>query len=591
MCRTVGFLLLLLMLLGRARADRVQFVPHEHRLDVPLLHVYAPDGTHARPTPLLLGAAASVDRVLAHSTGRALSLPHAMGLRLAANDSAANAFWAPWRYARLSNLTLQLADALLELGVRRPLTNLRGGLFLRCNGSETGPTSVCATTAQYGITHGLASQSAASELLRQRRFQLVVDAGSARSSLPASLYFLLTRPHAVNGLAALPSGPQLSHAEAEATTCLTFSSAESAFTLCDRDVEAFFTMHAGEETTIRLGTAYWRSNFSAVVADGWTSVLFAQYTTLATSAEMRTLQALGAVTALLTIVLASRWATGPETITGALYLWHTGYRRQPQWMFDIRMTIGGILLLGSAAASVTLAHLAWARFDVPAGQQPVLLEGPGFPVLLAFFTAFGLLQFVLSTALFLWSQLTDGRQPQAKVERHWLSPYPVPVEVALARYMTHGMAALAFATLALVPLCLEGALVGDRILLFLLVPSALTLLFLQSYYTALVTGVAMRGLRTSGPANNRPLLFLFFALLQVLLLAGLVVVTGLFLLLPLMNVTSAYFSSTVNALGAANLVALVVVAGFVLLAWETITMLDQVAHQLRAPPAAEKKAR
>jgi len=274
-------------------------------------------------------------------------------------------------------------------------------------------------------------------------------------------------------------------------------------------------------------------------------------------------------------MLYSRWATGPGTLSIGTLFAHGFEAGGAPWLVDMRFILGSMLLALFAIAANAIGWIAYGYATIP-------LTGVYFEMLIITFSAFGSFQALLAGILTL-IDFNGSLMPHYYVPPDdepfapWLKPRYTPVGWAWVRQLLHVTAILALSSLAIVPLAFKGGLYGSTILLLLLLPPVLVGLFHHTYFVVAGLGVACGDKRGVLGFWNPGVLAILA--LELLLLLGYAAVLVIFLFQPVVDSTSAFFSSGPNYLLAIMLVALSMVGALFIGLREITVVLHREANK------------
>lgn len=541
-------LLLLLFLVCTAAATRLELLFLQDAARHTLLY-YTEGKQYAQALALLFTlppANASLART--HITSRGTTLPFfssaaaATAPTLVVAAAGANPLWMRWRYATWDNWTLTL-DA-----VRPP--------------PRPGMTFSCGAEARDILCDAGIFTAAG------RQVRVAFDPARARSAVSPRLYFLLS-----NGRARHNATETELHALARAAECYDFvQEGGAAFRLCERDAAGFDMLDKDAPYHVVLGAPYLAANFTQLSVDGWAGTLHAAYDS-ATDTAHTAYEIMGLLSAAVTTILVyGRWVTSPQTLSmgllvrrayGGLARSPPRFARRTGWVLDFRFNVGTLLLSASGITALVAGGLS---FLTTSGYT-------AYPELTTFFLAlagFSLAQFAAALLLWIFTDLVRRRDGAYS----YLTAFAAPITTAFARHVAHDGAALGFVVVALTPFMFHGTASGDRFFLFAILGVLLPLLFHQTYNAL---GLCILGFaRTAGATWH----LLAFGVWQLVLAVGLVAVTTVAFLLPLIAHSSAFFPAVLDMLAAYVAVALVVAGTAFLLSREIAAELE--------PPAAGK---
>jgi len=494
-----------------------------------------------------------------------------------------NPLWPRWRYAHLTNLTLNLtnqAPTRLPPGatVTLPCTIAPDQIVL--------PHVFC----QIGDSvRGLPLVTDASDGKTLGQYLLALDPDRVRSSLPPELYFLLT-----NGRARwrrLDNNPNASLAEADPPPALESANCIDVLGLriCQRDMPHFDFSGVAERQAIIIGSSFWLSNTSQTVIDGVngevTLVLGASVVTGSGNANTTILYWADVILAIVIIALVyGRWLGYPATPSVGMVLWHLYEWPQlkqrgrrgiyERWVLDMRMTINLLACIASGIVVSLMLGLGYQQFPV------MTSEGPYWQLLVLGLLCYGwaqtLLAFILALTL---STPASGLTLRVRLQAMQTAPLPI----AWLRHCMQGTAAMAFATTLITLVAQSGASLGSVGILALLVVPTLVVVWHHTYYGVAALGFACsrlpsltrRRAETGKPTVSWELVAALAAI-ELLLLGGLLTVLAFFYLDPLVNVSSPYFDENWNFLLALTLLAAVIVTACIWIASELRIVLTKV---------------
>jgi hypothetical protein len=354
--------------------------------------------------------------------------------------------------------------------------------------------------------------------------------------------------------------------------------------LCDSDMP-YFGMHT--ENVIVISGGFWLTNYSAGQIDGHTGIMTLQIASLGqgTNINPETLEWVGAVVGGIVglFMLYSRWATGPATLSaGTLYAhaFEADAEHWRYWLVDMRFILGSMLLAVFAIAANVIGWIAFGYATIP-------LTGVYFEMLIISFSVYGSVQALLAGLLTLADyngSLTPLMEEMGETDSlktlllvPWLKPRYIPVGWAWVRQLLHVTAILALSSLAMVPVTFKGGIYGAIILLLLLLPPVLVGLFHHTYFVITGLGVAC-GDRRGILGFRHPGIIVILAF-ELLLLLGYATAMILFLFQPLIDTTSAFFSSGPNYLLAIMLVALSMMGALFVSIREVTAVLHREANK------------
>lgn len=528
----VGLLLLTLMHEMRA----IRFVLQtDANTGLSYAHVYHEERHFAKQLPILFdGEAQGNQSALFLTNGERLYLsaflvaqpetihnPFAAGLSLSLNPT--NGLWIRYRYAEWMNQSLLLSNDRSETILSSPPSF---ALHWQCL-SNPGSDSFCDAGLYTELHHNVT-------------YNISIRPSQPRGALPPSLFFYLST--------------------AKDGTCLDFlgPNGTSPLRICTQDL-VWFALGL-QPTDVIIGGRFWRSNYSLVTMDGITGQLI---TVLAINeSRIWIAQLLASIAASLTLIFTyGRWATGMQTLSLGLYMWHIlRSDKRNEWQADVRFGIGTFLLILSAVTCTLLSWLGMPYEPVSSGI------GPNFMALAIVLTVVGWIQFALAMGLFITTDACDGGWAQSR----WATDHCVPIWIAWARHQAHAAAAITFASLGLLPLAWSGIVWDSRLLVIALLSPLFTLLYHQTYYTLAAISLAFQGDEALSQKRFRA-----FAIFQLLLLILVAATMSYFFFGPLLDLSSAYFDSTFNFLGAALLLTVIIVLAAYVLLWEATLMLRQ----------------
>lgn len=625
---------------GADGANHAQIYVEEKRRAIPLPLQYA---TSMTGNASLLFSSHGQRRLLAFVDP---TLP-GLGLRVAPD----NALWARWRWAQWTNLTLRLFNQAAP-PLTAPAAHATAVFSCGASPLPGAPLSFCDagsyTLSAPGLPHEL-RDTRYHVIIDPDRPRGVLPPSlyflltNGRGLRPGGGLGNLTRAFAI-GTACVQLLP-LGLANGTLATPLALCDTDVA--------AGAFTMHSGARsaTELRIGGLHWGTTFASVHVDGWTGTVRASYapgegsaaTGGAAPVTVQGVQIAGAVIGALTLVLVyGRWAASPETLSIGLFLWHAHVEAaRPgthvlHWRVDFRLVVGTGLLLISAVSGTTVAWLVLAADD--AAVALALPDGPAYRVLAGVLTGVGFFELAVASAASIYGLVyavrrrqrnasllvtireypkfgrvrvlhpfsddkrqvsleaaalhddistTDAEVNEAadEVPSPWWGSHNVPAAVAWIQHTAHGAGAMAFAILALLPLAVAGSVYGDRVLLFLLVPPALVLVGHLTYY-----GVGALGMALSPRLALQHTGWLIAAsALQLAALLGVSATLAYYLLAPLLDVSSPFFSASVSMLAAVLTVALAVVVALALVQYEA-AIVSRLVVAAGSPPPAPKAA-
>lgn len=468
--------------------------------------------------------------------------------RLSLQLGPGNPVWARWRYALLTNLSLRLTNTAVTT---------QAGARLQCVSNAS--RGLCVTNVSR-----ILDAANHSHILGHHR--VIVDPDRAVSSLPPDLYFLLTNGRARWHKAGITtSGDRFDLSTALRIDCVVVAD-QGGLRICERDMPWFELggiRVPAERDAIVLGSAYWVTNTTRVVMDGWTSemvFLFPPTMSLAlvaaTSASSPNASALlwccFAIALGCIIGLYSRWINFPATPNVGMILlriWHHPHAQK--WEQDYRMTLNLIGLVAAGCGTGLVVALSYSYLPSTMG------DGPYWQVLILGLFIYGVVQTLLAVLIAFGARthIIPGEVPR---RRACLAASTTTIPVAWARHLTQGTGALAFTCAALVPLAYDGSVSASMVLLFIPLAVALALLYHHTYYAIVLTALVASEVR--GLQHGQRVPFALLAVFELLLLGGLAAVLVVFYLAPVVDATSPFFAVSWNYL-LAVIVMVLVMAG------------------------------
>ncbi len=474
--------------------------------------------------------------------------------RLSLQLGAANPLWARWRYAALSNLSLRLTNT-------PPLLLATATTRLPCARSASS-SYLCVVNETLIVEPGNHSHVLG-------RHPLVIDPDREKSSLPPDLYFLLTNGRARwhKYSSATTTDQRFDMSTAMRITCVDvlLPASSSSVRICEHDMVWFELggiRQPAERDMIVLANAFWITNTTHVVMDGWTNEIQVQYSQFNSMSLALASMSAGSpnVAALLWCCLAialgciiglySRWINYPATPNVGLVLWHIWRADAQTWAQDYRMMLNLLGLVAAACGTTLVVALSYGYLP------PEIGGGPYWQVLILGLLCYGLVQTVLAVLLSFFAEA----RPMASA-RCCSQPSETSIPVAWARHLTQGTGALAFACAALVPLAYDGSVSASMVPLFIPFLTAMALLYHHTYYGVVFIGLVASSVR--GLQHGQRLWLGLLAIFQVLLLAGLAAVLAVFYLAPVVDAASPFFAEAWNYLLAVILMVLVMVGACV----------------------------
>lgn len=487
---------------------------------------------------------------------------------LSLSPDAANPLWISWRFAAWNNVSLMLSST--------PSPRIRSDVVVPLSPSGVPVTATDATTGEW-----------------IGEYTLIFNPDAPLSLVPPHLFFLLTDGSAAAGASAA------SRKAALRIECISLRlplraslpqvpQVPQAVQLCDGDMP-YFGM--GESASaIVIGGGFWRANYSAGQIDGHTAMLTLQIASLPDgTADPETLEWVGAVVGGIVglFMLYSRWATGPGTLSvGTLYAhaFEADAQHWRYWLVDMRFILGSMLLAVFAVAANAIGWIAFGYATIP-------LTGVYFEMLIIAFSAYGSFQALVAGILTLLDyngslmpadvpyelRYTSPPLDDASLLAPWLKPRYTPVGWAWVRQLLHVTAILALSALAIIPLAFKGGVFGSTILLLLLLPPVLVGLFHHTYFVVAGIGVAC-GDRRGFLGFRHPGVMVLLAF-ELLLLLGYAAVVVIFLFQPVVDSTSAFFSSGPNYLLAIMLAALAMMGALFIGLREVTAVLHREANK------------
>lgn len=441
-----------------------------------------------------------------------------------------NRLWVRWRYAVISNLSVTLSK------VPSSSVSVARRFVAVCLPN----VSVWCHAGAYVEPHHGYNVSA-----------LLIDPSRERGALPPWLWFELTR-----GSLDMRQGsttPVVSQASHGGSQCFHFvpsnaSSIATSFSLCDDDAPYFDMQDAESTNAITLGRSYWQANTSVVQIDGWNNTITAQTSTpVQASGDSATLAwqwASVAVTVLSGLLAFGFWAMGPRLLRFDVYLWHLLHAKQTDvdvWPVHWTTTLGGLMILPLAAASLAIAWLGGV-YVLDEASIPVI-DGFTFDWFVASLTGYLGAQLLIGGIAMIVFEVRDAPWKRGcPYLWWWFKMHSVPMRIAWVRSLTQPTCALACSLLAIVPLAMAGGDSGEEVLCWLLIPFALILFWIHTYYSIVLLALGIAS-STSKAAT------ISIGLIELLLLGWLETAMGILFLRPVLVANSVYFGPAYVNLG------------------------------------------
>jgi hypothetical protein len=484
--------------------------------------------------------------------------------QLSLSLASSNPLWAKWRYATISNISMQLSDVRVapRIDVRLACSTAAGAIHF-CDAGI-----VRAQSQQDGMEFG--------------NYSLVFDPDSPSSALPPHLFFILTngRDQLAKPAATTASGLSVSLAEAKNTLCIRLvPGSGNGLLICDDDIGHFGMQEGDLRSTILIGGSFWRSNYTLVEVDGFTATIGIQYITT-TTVDVLALEWVAIAIELFALVfIYARWVTSDETISRGLMLSHwmengittttseseSDNDPDPVSWWPMGLVINGGMLL-AIVLFISAVTVAWIAFT----YEAVPLIGPSFQMLEIAFTAYSAAQLAVSIGLMIY----DASISRARVgdPMAWIMHHRLPLEWAWARHTAHIGVIGGSMTLVIIPVAYQGSNNGYMALLFLLlIPMCLTLSH-TTYYTFGALSWALSDRGTLG--------YFIFAVIESTLWLALLGCVSAFFIVPLVDVAQPFFSSSQNFVVAFCLVFVVCLGSIAILKLETTTKINSLAQKV-----------